>query len=118
MALLLCILITLTPTDHRLAVITFAAGAGLGYFLERWGTTRLCWMYYTQQTPPLFAVLAHGLAAVAFWRTRLVFEPILTRIFGRYRPMARLPAVSAEVSAAKPPAANTVAQAQDPSGPA
>lgn len=73
LALLLVALIILTPTDHRLAVLTFVAGAGLGYFLERWGTTRECWTYYTQQTPPLFAVLAHGMAAVAFWRAvRLV----------------------------------------------
>ena len=47
---------------------------GLGYFLELWGTTRACWTYYTLETPPLFAVLAHGLAAVAFWRARLIFE--------------------------------------------
>jgi hypothetical protein len=57
----------LTATDYRTAVLTFLAGTGLGYFLEVWGTTRLCWTYYTHQTPPLFAVLAHGMAAVAFW---------------------------------------------------
>ena len=68
MALALCPFLILTPTDHRMAVLTFAAGAGLGYFLELWGTTRACWTYYTLQTPPLFAVLAHGMAAVAFWR--------------------------------------------------
>jgi hypothetical protein len=80
MALLACILLTATPTDHRLAVLTFLAGAGLGYFLERWGTTRACWTYYTLQTPPLFAVLAHGLAAVAFWRARLALEASTLRI--------------------------------------
>ncbi|NPV87705.1 MAG: hypothetical protein HPY45_17035 [Anaerolineae bacterium] len=69
MALLLCAFLILTPTDKRAMTLTFIAGAGLGYFLERWGTTRLCWNYYTLQTPPLFAVLAHGMAAVAFWRT-------------------------------------------------
>ena len=68
-ALALCVLLTLTPRDERGAVLTFVAGAGLGYFLERWGTTRACWTYYTGATPPLFAVLAHGMAAVAFWRT-------------------------------------------------
>jgi len=30
--------------------------------------TRECWTYYTLETPPLFAVLSHGMAAVAFWR--------------------------------------------------
>ena len=76
MALLLCALFILTPTDYRLAVLTFVAGAGLGYFLERWGTTRLCWTYYTEETPPLFAVLAHGMAAVAFWRCLLLLQMV------------------------------------------
>jgi hypothetical protein len=78
-ALLLCTLLILSPTDHRMAVLTFAAGAGLGYFLELWGTTRECWTYYTLQTPPLFAVLAHGMAAVAFWRAGLLVEKYLNR---------------------------------------
>ncbi len=73
MALGLCAFLILTPTDHRAALLTFAAGAGLGYFLEHWGTTRACWTYYTLQTPPLFAVLAHGMAALAFWRAGLLF---------------------------------------------
>ncbi len=72
LALLLCALIMATPTNHRLAVLTFVAGAGLGYFLELWGTTRYCWTYYTGETPPLFAVLAHGMAAVVFWRVALL----------------------------------------------
>jgi hypothetical protein len=76
LALLLCALLILTPTDYRLALLTFLAGAGLGYFLERWGTTRQCWTYYTHQTPPLFAILAHGMAAVAFWRTILLLKKI------------------------------------------
>ena len=78
-ALLICALLILTPTDYRMAVLTFAAGAGLGYFLERWGTTRECWTYYTLQTPPLFAVLAHGMAAVAFWRTALLLTAVADR---------------------------------------
>lgn len=85
LALLLCILLILTPTDHRYALLTFIAGAGLGYFLELWGTTRACWSYYTNQTPPLFAVLAHGMAAVAFWRAGLALKMIGTRI-GFLRP--------------------------------
>jgi len=47
MALLLVALLTLTTTDYSYAVLTFLAGAGLGYFLELWGTTRQCWTYYT-----------------------------------------------------------------------
>jgi hypothetical protein len=80
MALLLVALLTLTPTDHRYATLTFLAGAGLGYFLERWGTTRQCWTYYTAQTPPFFAVLAHGMAAVAFWRTGLMVKLVWDKL--------------------------------------
>jgi len=76
LSLLLCGLLILTPTDPRLALLTFLAGVGLGYFLELWGTTRECWTYYTFQKPPLFAVLAHGMAAVAFWRTGLVLKTL------------------------------------------
>lgn len=86
MALVLCLFLTLTPTDHRGAVLTFLAGSGLGYFLERWGTTRLCWMYYTRQTPPAFAVFAHGMAAVAFWRVVglvRVFQPRVKALLAR-----------------------------------
>jgi hypothetical protein len=89
MALLLVALLTLTPTDYRYAVLTFLAGAGLGYYLELWGTTRQCWMYYTNQTPPFFAVLAHGMAAVAFWRAvlmaKLVWRKLTKPIIKRFR---------------------------------
>ncbi|MEJ5222831.1 MAG: hypothetical protein WHV44_00120 [Anaerolineales bacterium] len=74
LALLICALMILAPRNQRMALLTFAAGAGLGYFLELWGTTRECWTYYTYETPPLFAVLAHGMAAVAFWRTGLLVK--------------------------------------------
>ncbi len=80
-ALALCLFLILTPTDHRMAVLTFLAGSALGYFLERWGTTRECWTYYTFQTPPVFAVFAHGLAAVAFWRA----GQLLTLVLGRMK---------------------------------
>ena len=79
LALILCILLIFTPTDHRFALLTFLAGAGLGYYLELWGTTRQCWTYYTYETPPLFAVLAHGMAAVVFWRAGLMLKTILSR---------------------------------------
>jgi len=84
MSLTLCALLIASPTDHRLAVLTFAAGSGLGYFLELWGTTRACWTYYTQQTPPLFAVLAHGFAAVAFWRAGLVLKQLQSKVLHRW----------------------------------
>ena len=77
LSLLLCGLLILTPTDYRIACLTFLAGAGLGYYLELWGTTRECWTYYTSQKPPLFAVFAHGMAAVAFWRTGLLIKQML-----------------------------------------
>lgn len=76
----LCALIILTPTNYRYAFLTFIAGSALGYYLELWGTTRECWTYYTNQTPPLFAVLAHGMAAVAFWRAGL----LLKTVWGRF----------------------------------
>ena len=41
MALFLVAFLILTSNDQRKAVLTFLAGAGLGYFLELWGTTRL-----------------------------------------------------------------------------
>jgi hypothetical protein len=79
-ALMLCVLLIVTPTDHRFTLLTFVAGSGLGYYLELWGTTRECWTYYTNQTPPLFAVLAHGMAAVAFWRAGLMLKMVWGRL--------------------------------------
>lgn len=75
-ALFICTVFILIPTNPRYSVLTFIAGSGLGYFLEVWGTTRQCWTYYTLQTPPLFAVMAHGMAAVAFWRCALLLRHI------------------------------------------
>jgi hypothetical protein len=87
LSLALCILLILTPTNYRYAFLTFVAGAGLGYYLELWGTTRECWTYYTYQTPPLFAVLAHGMAAVAFWRAGLMVKIIGGKVrFSRPQP--------------------------------
>ena len=80
LSIILCVLLILTPTDSRFALLTCVAGAGLGYFLELWGTTRECWTYYTFQKPPLFAVLAHGMAAVAFWRAGLLVKMILGKV--------------------------------------
>lgn len=82
MALVLVVFLTLTPTDYRKACLVFIAGAGLGYYLELWGTTRLAWTYYTLEQPPLFAVLAHGMAALAFWRVYLLYKTFEPRLFG------------------------------------
>jgi len=80
LAMILCVLLIVTPTDYRFALLTFIAGTGLGYFLELWGTTRQCWTYYTNETPPFFAVLAHGMAAVAFWRAGLLVKMVLVKL--------------------------------------
>jgi hypothetical protein len=80
LAIILVTLLILTPTDYRIAVLTFIAGSGLGYFLELWGTTRECWTYYTLATPPLFAVLAHGMAAVAFWRVAVLLRRLIQQL--------------------------------------
>lgn len=79
-ALGICAALILTPPDKLKSLLVFAAGSGLGYFLERWGTTRECWTYYTNQTPPLFAVLAHGMAAVAFWRAGALLQNLWEKL--------------------------------------
>jgi len=81
MALILCVFIVFTPVNYRAMLLVFISGSALGYFLELWGTTRYCWIYYTLQTPPLFAVFAHGMAAVAFWRVVQLFPVFLPKIF-------------------------------------
>lgn len=85
MALVLCAFLILTTEDKRGAVLTFIAGSGLGYFLERWGTTRECWIYYTTQAPPLFAVLAHGMAAMAFWRVLNLYKLFIENKFPSHK---------------------------------
>jgi len=79
-SLLICAGLIFVNPDQRKSLLIFIAGSSLGYFLERWGTTRECWTYYTNQTPPLFAVLAHGMAAVAFWRAGLILLSIWEKI--------------------------------------
>ncbi len=91
LALAACILLIISPGNMRIALATFLAGTALGYFLELWGTTRLCWTYYTLQTPPLFAVLAHGLAGFAFWRAGTLLKLYWNRAFALkiLRPMIK-----------------------------
>jgi hypothetical protein len=92
LALIACALMITSPTEHRKAVLMFVAGSGLGYFLELWGTTRSCWTYYTLQTPPLFAVLAHGFAAVAFWRSGLLVAMLGRKLLSKILPVRKQPA--------------------------
>jgi hypothetical protein len=57
-----------SSATHRRDVLLFVAGSLLGALLEYWGTTRQCWTYSDQKTPPVCAVLSHGFATVAFAR--------------------------------------------------
>ena len=82
-ALLLCGFLLATPVRLRTTLAIFVAGTALGYFLELWGTTRACWTYYTLETPPAFAVTAHGMAAVAFWRTGLALAALWAAVQSR-----------------------------------
>lgn len=96
-ALLICALMILTPPSRRKTLLVFIAGSGLGYYLELWGTTRECWTYYTYQTPPLFAVFAHGMAAVAFWRTGLLMQMAWQKLGNRLRTTQNTPTDSIQV---------------------
>jgi hypothetical protein len=49
-------------------VVLFLCGSFVGVFLEYWGTSRFCWIYYTREVPPPEAIFAHGFASVAFFR--------------------------------------------------
>jgi len=73
-SILVCGLIILTSKDKHSVSIIFLVGSAVGYFLERWGTTRLCWTYYTGGFPPLITVIAHGMASVAIWRVYQIYK--------------------------------------------
>jgi uncharacterized membrane protein YoaT (DUF817 family) len=62
------VLTLVTNGDRRVDLARFVAGSLLGYLLERWGTTSMCWTYWDGGTPPIGAVLSHGFATVAFAR--------------------------------------------------
>ncbi|MEZ4241490.1 MAG: hypothetical protein R3F59_36140 [Myxococcota bacterium] len=78
------IAVLLVPGRTRQDVTLMLAGAGLGVFLEYWGTSRHCWNYYTGEIPPPAAVLAHGFASVAFQRVAAVVEWAVTAAQARY----------------------------------
>lgn len=80
-----CLILIVTNPDSRGAFLILLVGSALGYFLERWGTTRLCWTYYTGGTPPLFTVLAHGMASVAVWRFYRLYVLLVSNISADWR---------------------------------
>ncbi|MDG1481081.1 MAG: hypothetical protein P8R54_15930 [Myxococcota bacterium] len=65
-ALMVLVMAVGVKRDRDMAL--FIVGASAGIFLEYWGTSRRCWTYYSQQTPPIEAILAHGFASIAFAR--------------------------------------------------
>jgi hypothetical protein len=79
-AIVMMVVVLLWPGNRRQDVTLMLAGAGLGFFLEYWGTSRRCWTYYTLATPPVAAVFAHGFAAVAFQRVAALGDHVLSRI--------------------------------------
>ncbi len=83
--LLVSLSILMGTCDRRVAVLIFILGSALGYFLELWGTTRHCWNYYTGETPPLFAIFSHGIASVAFWRSHLILDKLVRKVFPHWR---------------------------------
>jgi hypothetical protein len=91
LATLTCLLLIFSRNDRRKTLLLFIAGSALGYFLERWGTTRQCWTYYTHQTPPVFAVFAHGLAAVAFFKAMDILLALAHKLQTRFTWLAALP---------------------------
>ena len=64
--------VTIKTNDKRRAVLLFLVASALGFFLEYWGTSRFCWIYYTRETPPPVTVFAHGMASVGI--ARLAFR--------------------------------------------
>ncbi len=70
----------LTGRTPREDLLRFVAGSMLGALLEYWGTTRFCWTYWDQKTPPLPAVLSHGFATVAFARGVAIATTLLERL--------------------------------------
>lgn len=79
-ALAFCGFLILTEKDKRSSLLIFIIGSGLGYFLERWGTTRLCWVYHTGGISPFITVLSHGMASVAIWRVYKFYLTILQQV--------------------------------------
>ncbi len=74
-------ILILIPGSQKERLLIFLAGSLLGIFLEYWGTSRQCWMYYTHEVPPVFAIFAHGMASVAFWQVCRWVEWMIRKLF-------------------------------------
>jgi hypothetical protein len=74
------ILLAIRLKHPRRDFLVFGAGSFLGIFLEYWGTSRMCWTYYTEEVPPLVAIVAHGFAAIAFARGADLVERALSAL--------------------------------------
>jgi len=85
--ILLILVVILVPQDRGYSWLTFMMGSLLGFFLEYWGTSRECWQYYNHAVPPLFSVLAHGFASVAFWQARRLVIHLGRVLVGFTRPV-------------------------------
>jgi hypothetical protein len=78
-ALAFCAFIVTSEKNKSSSLVLFFSGSFLGYFLERWGTTRLCWIYHIGGLPPIITVFSHGMASVAIWRVYQVYIQLLGR---------------------------------------
>lgn len=83
----LMLAVALSGRDRRRDLQLFLAGSVLGVFLEYWGTSRECWTYYTGETPPTIAVVAHGFAAIAFQRGEALLATLSSALWGRVGPL-------------------------------
>ena len=77
---LMIIMLAFPRNDHRKYVLILIAGTSLGYFLEYWGTTRRCWIYYTEEPLPLMIIFAHGVASVGFTRGVMLIQFFMTKM--------------------------------------
>ncbi len=77
LTLLIVAIAIFNPVDIKKTLVIFLVGSLLGYVLEIWGTSRQCWIYYNNQTPPIFAVMGHGMACVLFYRFNLVIRSLM-----------------------------------------
>ena len=75
----MCALLILTPTNHRRALLIFLAGAGLGYFLELWDTTRESGPITPTRRRHSLRCWRTAMAVVAFWRAQLLLEMVASR---------------------------------------